>query len=156
MSSIDQSQKAADQPGGGSDAEARHRVLVVAYRTAATPKLVEAVRERARRGPCKVTLLVPAPYSNPYTEEAEKIIELAVPLLEDAARAPVDAVVGDTDPAAAVRRAVDAGSFDEVIVSTLPQRISRWLKLDLPAHVERLGLPMTTIVATARVIDRQA
>jgi hypothetical protein len=106
LGSIDLSQKTTDRPGAGRDAEARHRVLVVAYRTAATPRLVEAVRERARRGSCKFTLLVPAPYSNPDTEEAEKIIELAVPLLEDAAQAPVDAVVGDTDPVAAVRRAV--------------------------------------------------
>ena len=35
------------------------RVLIVANRTAATPPLIEAVRERAARGPCAFTLLVP-------------------------------------------------------------------------------------------------
>ena len=35
------------------------RVLIVAHKTAATPALIEAVRERAARGPCTFTLLVP-------------------------------------------------------------------------------------------------
>jgi hypothetical protein len=108
-----------------ADDEGRRRVLVVAYRTVATPSLIAAVRVRARQRPCEFTLLVPAPYSNPDTEEAEKIIELAVPLLEEAAGAHVDAVVGETDPIAAVRRALEEDGFDEVIVSTPPRRISR-------------------------------
>jgi hypothetical protein len=63
------------------------RILVVANRTAATPALIEAVRERARRGPCSFALLVPQlPCEIPYgDEEARKTLELAIPLLEDAA-----------------------------------------------------------------------
>lgn len=123
------------------------RVLVVAYRTAATPALLNAVRERAERGPCSFTLVVPRPYFDPDTEEAAATIELAVPLLEEQAGGHVDAIVGDTDPLAAVRDALEAERYDEVIVSTLPRRVSRWLRVDLPHRVEKLGVPVTTIVA---------
>ncbi len=38
--------------------------------------------------------------------------------------------------------------FDEVILSTLPQPISRWLRIDLRRQVERrCGLPVVTIIA---------
>ena len=37
--------------------------------------------------------------------------------------------------------------FDEVIISTLPGRVSRWLHLDLPRKVAGLGLPVTTVNA---------
>jgi hypothetical protein len=128
------------------------RILIVAYRTAATPKLLEHVRARAAQGACAFVLLVPRPYWDPETEEAAKAIELAVPLLEDAAGARVEAIVGDTDPFVAVREALEGAQFDEVIVSTLPQRASHWLKLDLPARVQRLGVPVT--VVTARQSER--
>jgi hypothetical protein len=40
------------------------------------------------------------------------------------------------------------GPYDEVIVSTLPVKVSKWLKLDLPHRVERgTGLPVTHVVA---------
>lgn len=124
------------------------RILVVAHRTAATPKLLEQVRARARQGSCSFVLLVPRPYWDPETEEAEKVIELATPLLEQAAGGPVEAVVGDTDPLIAVRVALERSQFDEVILSTLPRRVSHWLRLDLPAQVERLGVPVTVVEAT--------
>jgi hypothetical protein len=130
----------------------RRRILIVAYRTAATPPLVDEVRERAGREPCRFTLLVPRPYWDADTEESAVVIELAVPLLEEAAGDRVDALVGDTDPYLAVREALRASHYDEVIVSTLPTHVSHWLRIDLPARVERLGVPVTVI--TARTSSR--
>ena len=60
-------------------------MLVVAHRTAASPRLLDAVRHRTEQGPCRITLLVPRPYWDPDTEEAELVVELAVPVLERAA-----------------------------------------------------------------------
>jgi GABA permease len=58
----------------------------------------------------------------------------------------VEGQVGDGDPLAAVQDAVTFGEFDEVVVSTLPVRASRWLKMDLPTRVERVtGLPVTHV-----------
>lgn len=128
------------------------RVLIVAYRTAATPGLIGAVRSRAERGACRFTLLVPRPYWDPDTDEAAVTLELALPLLEDAVGDHVDGVIGDADPLVAVRDAVEAEQFDEAIVSTLPARVSHWLHRDLPSRIEQLGLPVTVI--TAKTLSR--
>jgi len=135
------------------------RILVVAARTAATPALIDAVRERAARGPCRFTLLVPNVVSrldaatdaeDQGAAESESVIELATPLLEEAAGGPVDSVVGDAEPLAAIQDALNLTGFDEIILSTLPVRVSRWLHLDLPRKVAGLGVPVTTITAKAR------
>jgi hypothetical protein len=70
----------------------------------------------------------------------------------DAAGDRVEGFVGAEDPFLAVTAALEADPYDEVIVSTLPARISHWLHLDLPARVPRLGLPVT--VVTAKKTDR--
>jgi hypothetical protein len=135
------------------------RVLVVANKTAATPALLEAVRERASRGPCEFTLLVPntthglhkvVDPEDQSQSEAEATIELALPLLEDAAGGPVDAMIGVPEPLAAIQDAVNLHGFDELIISTLPSRVSKWLKLDLPHKAAGLGLPVTTVTARSR------
>ncbi len=129
------------------------RILVVANRTAATPALIAAVRERAQRGPCSFALLVPqlaceVPYGD---EEARKTLELAIPLLEAVAGSSVTPMIGQPDALLAVERVLVHEHYDEVIVSTLPDRISHWLKRDLPTRVERLGIPVTVVRAkTAR------
>jgi hypothetical protein len=128
-------------------AERVPHVLVVAYRTAATPRLLDEVSRRARTGPCRMTLLVPRPYWDPDTDEAQVVVELAVPLLERAVLAHVEAVIGDSDPVEAVRQMMAAADVDEVIVSTLPQRVSKWLRRDVPSRVEALGLPVTVVTA---------
>jgi hypothetical protein len=126
------------------------RVLIVAHRTAATPRLIEAVRERAQRGPCRFTLLVPRGYWDPDTEASSLVLELALPLLEEAAGGQILGVVGASDPFIAVRTAIGEGDFDEVIISTLPERVSHWLRRDLPSRVERLGVPVTVVTAQSR------
>src|SRR5256885_16680633 len=132
------------------------RVLIVAHKTAATPALIEAVRERAPRGRCSFTLLVPNevgglakvldPEDQPE-DAARDVLELALPLLEDAAGAPVEGIIGDATPMDAIQDAINLHGFDEIIISTLPARVSRWLRLDLPSKVAGLGLPVTTITA---------
>jgi hypothetical protein len=125
------------------------RVLIVAYRTAATPALLEAVRDRAARAPACFTLLVPRPYWDPDTEEAALTLELALPLLDQAADDRVEGLVGDPDPLVAVQDALARELFDEVIVSTLPARVSHWLRRDLPSRVEQLGVPVTVVTPKA-------
>jgi hypothetical protein len=83
-------------------------------------------------------------------DEAEATLELALPVLEEAAGTEVEGRLGDSEPLAATEDAVNAESFDEIIVSTLPTRVSRWLRLDLPHKVAGLGLPVTTVTAKSR------
>ena len=132
------------------------RVLVVANKTAATPALIEAVRARAGQGGATFTLLVPASAHGLHqlvdpedqeSTEAESVVALAVPLLEEAAGSPVQALIGAPEPLAAVEDAVNVHGFDEIIISTLPGKVSRWLHLDLPRKVAGLGLPVTTVNA---------
>jgi hypothetical protein len=125
-------------------------VLLVAHRTAATPRLLDAVRRRAQQGPCAFTLLVPADYWEADTERAAAVVELAVPLLEQACDGRVEARIGNHDAFVAVRDAVAPGDFDEVIISTLPERVSHWLHRDLPTRVQGLGLPVAVVVAEGR------
>ncbi|HEU4703297.1 MAG TPA: hypothetical protein VFS37_12515 [Conexibacter sp.] len=132
------------------------RILIVAYRTAATAALRDAVHRRAARGPCAFTLLVPRPYWDPDTDEAQITLELAIPLLDRAAGSRVRGMIGATDPYEAVRELLGHERFDEAIVSTLPVHVSRWLKLDLPHRIERLGLPVqivTAVHAQRAVVD---
>ena len=131
----------------GMTSAAPTRVLVVAHRTAATPRLLDEVRSRAQRSPCTFTLLVPRPYWDPDTDEAAITLELAIPLLAEAAGRNVEGIVGDNDPFVAVQQAVERGDFDELIISTLPARVSRWLRRDLPHRVEAFGMPVTVVTA---------
>ncbi|MDX6476434.1 MAG: hypothetical protein QOH95_1945 [Gaiellaceae bacterium] len=136
------------------------KVLVVANKTAATPVLLDAVRDRARRGPARFHLLVPNPAAHAELTEAERqrhhtdgehVLELALPLLDEAAGLRAEGSVSMRhDPMDAIEEALQSGAFQEIIVSTLPQGVSRWLHADLPSRVARLGLPVTTVTATGR------
>src|SRR3954451_6658105 len=110
---------------------AARSVLVIANRTAATPALLEEVRRRTSEGPCRFALLVPRPYWDADTEESGITLELAIPLIEEAASARVDGLIGDEDPVRAVEAALAQRHYDEVVVSTLPAHVSRWLHMDL-------------------------
>jgi hypothetical protein len=63
----------------------------------------------------------------------------------------VSPLIGPPDALLAVERTLVHEHFDEVMLSTLPERVSHWLRRDLPAKVERLGVPVTVVRAkTAR------
>ena len=135
------------------------RVLVVAHKTAATPPLIAAVRERAQKGPAKFTLLIPkavhgitrvADPEDAPDDETRDVLELAIPLLEDAAGGHVEGLIGVSSPLDAIQDAVNLHGFDEIIISTLPTRVSKWLRLDLPHKLNGLGLPVTTVTAGER------
>lgn len=128
------------------------RVLVVANRTAGSDALLESLRERSELGPCEFKLLVPAtPASSgdPHSgrEGAKRQMHEAVDRLRGEGLE-VEGRVGDPDPIVAVHEVWDPGEFDEVIVSTLPTGVSRWLALDLPRRVARItGAPVTHVEA---------
>jgi hypothetical protein len=137
---------------------AEARVLVVANRTAESPELLEALRDRTMRGPCQFTLLVPStPHGISWAadmhaggEEAEEHRTAFVAELREEGLNVGDAKVGDPDPLAAIQDECNFHEYDELIVSTLPLHISKWLKVDLPRKAEAAtGLPVKHVVGSS-------
>ncbi len=148
------------------------RYLVVANQSLDSDELMELVRQRVAAGPCEFWLVVPA---TPVKDLAPNAMPIPMPVMggtptlpappEEArrlAQAKLDAAVqkltaagvrasgtvGDSDPLRAVEEATATGEFDEIIVSTLPAPLSRWLHQDLPARLEqKFHLPVTHVPA---------
>src|SRR3954447_19632870 len=110
------------------------RVLIVANRTAATDQLVEAVKRRASAGPAEFHLLVPATPRGLHRvidpedcgrEEAAAQLELGLERLGESLGVEISGHVGDPDPVAAISDTLHERKADELIISTLPRRLSR-------------------------------
>ena len=130
------------------------RVLIVANRTAATPTLLDHVKRLAGERPSAFSLLISDVATSEHTDWT---MELALPLLERAAGGPVEGLTGEEDPFEAIRRAVADGDYDEIVISTLPRRVSKWLRRDLPHRVETPGVPVTVVTPDQeRLQDRMS
>ena len=135
-------------------------VLVVAHQTAATSGLLDAVSERARRSPARFHLVVPRQAHGMHkvvdpqdasADEASNVLTVALPKLSAAAGREVTGSIGDAEPLMAIHDAINLGNYDEIIISTLPLGISRWLRLDLVSKAKGLGLPVTHVEAPSKV-----
>lgn len=127
------------------------RILVVANRTAESPDLLEALRQKGTEH--EYVLVVPAAggalekAADPDAARQHTEPHLDAALQKFRAEGfTIDGSIGDTDPTAAVQDACNFGEFDEIIISTLPLHVSKWLKMDLPSKAQRAtGLPVTHV-----------
>jgi|SRR5919108_2696665 hypothetical protein len=136
------------------------KVLVVANQTAESEELLAALMARSDQGPVEFTVLIPATphglswaanmYADKGLEEAEDHKQAMVDRLRAMGLDVTEARVGDADALAAIQDEVNFHDYDELIVSTLPLKISKWLRIDLPRKAEAAtGLPVMHIVAHA-------
>lgn len=161
---LDRSRTSAD---GGRTFQV-HRCLIIANQTLASPGLRQIIDERDANETCEFHVLVPEPVrSTTYYGDAIGGPQIAVPddhdrlvalqqaeeRLESFRRAlthlgsRLSGEVSLLDPLNAARQVLEYAAFDEIIVSTLPLGVSRWLKLDLPARLERaFDLPVVPLV----------
>ena len=131
------------------------RVLVVANKTAATPALIEAVRQRAAAGAAEFFMLVPNPAQLPFDRvsqdirEGEHVLQEALPLFADVAHVSIEGRVA-TSPNAFDDILAELGTrqYDEIILETPPAHVSHWLHVDLPQRLAHLGYPLTTVTAS--------
>jgi hypothetical protein len=131
--------------------------LIVANRTLASPTLAEAIEERLGRGPASFHVVVPAtPVAGGLTWDedasraaAEQRLEAIVQHLCDLGATDATGEIGVPDPVAAANDALYGRDIDEVILSTLPAGISRWLGQDVPSKM-RGAVPVPVTVVTAK------
>ncbi len=161
-----------------------HRYLMVANHTLGGPQLIDAIRDRMSRGPAEFWVLVPAtPTTHLVNDfnalscafpvdpdllpgaadiqtrdqaiaEAQSNLETELQRLRQLG-ATADGAVGDPDPMKAIETTVAQWQFDEILLSTLPPGISRWLAWDLPHRVRRkTSVPLTVITHQPHVSPR--
>jgi hypothetical protein len=137
-------------------------VLVVAYQTAGTSELVDALLARARRDPdAEFQLLVPATpvqylrgdraksggderaFAREAGDEATYNLRAAgLPVREPHVgfESPLDAIENELQ--------FHPGEYDEIVIATFPSGMSRWLHQDVIHQAQkRFDLPVSHVVA---------
>jgi hypothetical protein len=118
--------------------------LVVANVTATSSELMDALKARA---PADFTFVIPA---TPFAGGREAALANLDDALQHLLGVGIEAQgsVGNADPILAVTDAWDPKRYDEIIVSTLPMRFSKWLHAGLPERIAKLtDAPVTHIVS---------
>ena len=121
--------------------------LVVANVTATSDELIEVLKGRAAEVPASFTLVIPATPFGGGREAALSMLGEALEQLREAGLE-ADGSVGNADPILAVTDAWDPKRYDEIVVSTLPMRFSKWLHAGLPERIAKLtDAPVTHVVS---------
>ncbi len=148
------------------------KVLIVGNRSLGGSELASLIESRKQTAPLEVHLVVPVP--NPMASAvavggtaldtgvtlsrdidddrraAKEQLSFGLEWLSGLGAAATGELSLDADTPVAVARLVETGGFDEVIVSTLPTKVSRWLRQDLPCRIGRkVSVPVTVVSATA-------
>jgi GABA permease len=125
----------------------KNSFLVVANVTATSGELLNALKARAEREPASFVLVVPATPFGGGRKAALETVGKAVEQLREAGLE-IQGAVGHPDPMVAVTEAWDPKRYDEIVVSTLPMRFSKWLHAGLPERIGKLtGAPVTHVVS---------
>ncbi|HEX5148451.1 MAG TPA: hypothetical protein VFW02_05175 [Candidatus Limnocylindrales bacterium] len=131
--------------------------LVVGNQTLDSPELAMAIAERVASGPAVFHVVVPAtPVQHGLTWDEDEARAVARERLTAAlARlretgSTVSGEIGHRDPIEATEDALRGRAVDEVILSTLPPGISRWLGQDVPTRLKGSVLVPVTVVTTKR------
>ena len=131
--------------------------LIVANQTLTSQSLAEAIEARRAKGPMRAFVVVPfTPVGGRLTWDEEESRAVAQSRLDEvlarlrALGVGAEGEVGDRDPVQAVRDALRGREVDEVIVSTLPRGISRWLGEDVPSRLtDAVSVPVTVVTQDA-------
>ena len=131
--------------------------LVVGNQTLDSAELEAAIAERMAAGPSMFHLVVPAtPLQRGLTWDEDEARAAAKTRLDEAlARlratgAPATGEIGHRDPIEATEDALRGREIDEILLSTLPAGISRWLGQDVPTRLKGSVLVPVTVVTTQR------
>src|SRR4051812_5682646 len=113
-------------------------VLVIANRTAASPDLLAALGELAERRAARFELLIPPTAAGPDARDAaRRTLDDALRRFAETGLEARGAVGSDSDPVVAAIEAFDPAHHDEIVVSTLPEAASHWLRCDGPVRIAR-------------------
>jgi GABA permease len=148
------------------------KLLIVGNRSLGGAELASLVTERVQSKPHAAHLVVPVP--NPVASAvavgasapdmaptlsrdieddrraAQQQLDFGLQWLEELGVEASGELSLDADTPAAVARLVESHGFDEVIVSTLPTKVSRWLRQDLPCRIGRkVSVPVTVVSTTS-------
>ena len=137
--------------------------LVIAHQTADSFELEEALKQRVEAdGAAEFTLLVPITYAGYLVNKengddlhvvarARRVGDAAAENLNEAGVKVSRVIVGDELPLVALEEELQDGTVDysEIIFSTLPEQVSRWVRMDQLKQAEhRFGLPVSHVICT--------